>query len=56
MDKTLQLHYYFELSLPLDEDKFHELLNRNSGTTEYSGDNKYIDSTLASNGIYGRMQ
>ncbi|MCM0757778.1 hypothetical protein M7775_04225 [Sporomusa sphaeroides DSM 2875] len=40
-----------ELSMVLDNEKFHKLLTRVCNQAEYLNDNKYIDQTLSSKGI-----
>ena len=50
----MHLQHYFELSLTLDNEKFNKLLNRiydKSNGELYSGDDKYVDKSLASKGI-----
>lgn len=47
----MHLNYVFELSLVLDNRKFHKLLTEVSDRLEYLDDNKYVDRTLSSKGI-----
>ncbi|SDF10750.1 hypothetical protein [Sporomusa acidovorans] len=47
----MYLNYVFELSMVLDNEKFHNLLTRVCKQTEYLNDHKYIDQTLSSKGI-----
>ena len=47
----MYLNYVFELSMVLDNEKFHKLLTRGCNRLEYLDDNKYVDRTLSSKGI-----
>lgn len=47
----MYLNYVFELSMVLDNEKFHKLLTRVCNRLEYLDDNKYVDRTLSSKGI-----
>lgn len=47
----MYLNYVFELSIVLDNEKFHKLLTRVYNQAECLNDNKYIDQTLSSKGI-----
>lgn len=47
----MYLNSVFELSMVLDNEKFHKLLNRVCNQAECLNDNKYIDQTLSSKGI-----
>ncbi|SFM36247.1 hypothetical protein SAMN04490355_10885 [Pelosinus propionicus DSM 13327] len=47
----MYLNYVFELSMVLDNEKFHKLLTRACNRLEYLDDNKYVDRTLSSKGI-----
>lgn len=47
----MYLNYVFELSMVLDNEKFHKLLTRVYNQAEYLVDNKFVDHTLSSKGI-----
>ena len=47
----MYLNCVVELSMVLDNEKFHKLLTRVCKQAEYLNDNKYIDQTLSSKGI-----
>lgn len=47
----MYLNYVFELSMVLDNEKFHKLLTKVCNRLEYLEDNKYVDRTLSSKGI-----
>ncbi|MBB5336440.1 hypothetical protein [Pectinatus brassicae] len=47
----MYLNCVIELSMVLDNEKFHKLLTRVCNQAEYLNDNKYIDQTLSSKGI-----
>lgn len=47
----MYLNCVVELSMVLDNEKFHKLLTRVCNQAEYLDDNKYVDQTLASKGI-----
>ena len=47
----MYLNCVVELSMVLDNEKFHKLLTRVGNQAEYLNDNKYIDHTLSSKGI-----
>ena len=47
----MYLNCVFEISMVLDNEKFHKLLTRVCKQAEYLNDNKYIDQTLSSKGI-----
>ena len=47
----MYLNCVFELSMVLENEKFHKLLTRVCKQAEYLNDNKYIDQTLSSKGI-----
>ena len=47
----MYLNCVVELSMVLDNEKFHKLLTRICKQAEYLNDNKYIDQTLSSKGI-----
>lgn len=47
----MNLNYVFKLSMVLDNEKFHKLLDRSYTQIECLNDNKYVDRTLESKGV-----